>query len=266
MFIIISDDTTARSRCTSRRDGRASPRLRWTHTHVDGAHLHTPVTRARIRANPPACPCARKEESDRFDLGAFFSSYLDGYPPPLLSRTPLFFRTTRQDHQSASRGLLRGYATRLPPRGSLRVPGEASPIRAHQGSPFRPPPPYSPSSLSFREFPRFFRFIGVSVGLARWPADVRANEATSFWRIALSFAERKRSARSRGSDWSFIVASTYLTVVYGITSPSERPSTLRCRDDFTSSLRVKNLPLAASLCQRDSPSFVEELKEKINLL
>lgn len=105
MFIIISSDTTARSRCTSRRDG--SSRLRWTHMHANGL-IYT-VTGARMHANP----CVRKEESDRFDLDCFF--FLPGYLPfpPILSSDSPFFRTAHQDHQSASRGLLRGYATRV---------------------------------------------------------------------------------------------------------------------------------------------------------
>lgn len=139
-----------------------------TRTCVRGAHLHA-VTRARIRANPPTCACARKEESDRFDLGAFFL-FLPGRIPPLPSDPlppPPFFRTARQDHQSASRGLLRGYATRLPPRRSLRVPGEVSPIRASRFS-------LSPPLVSLLENFRDSSALSVYRGLARRSADTSA--------------------------------------------------------------------------------------------
>lgn len=93
MFIIISSDTTARSRCTSHRDGRVSPRL-LVDTHARGrAHLHT-VTRARIRANPHARRAVRVRVRERKkaigSTSAFF--FLPGRISPLrsLPLTPLF--------------------------------------------------------------------------------------------------------------------------------------------------------------------------------
>lgn len=131
----------------------------WTRTHKR-IHLHARRTYAqhtRKSYRALRCPCVRKEESDRFDLDAssLFSFSPDGgypLPCPLLS---LFFpRTARQDHQSTSRGLLRGYATRSPPRRSLGVPGEVSPRTKVS---FLLPPYF----FSCQLFPRFFRFIEV---------------------------------------------------------------------------------------------------------
>lgn len=144
MFIIISSDTMARSRCTSHRDGRVSPRLLGGHSRArTGPPTHRNCVReyARIRTHVRARVRVRERKKAIGSTSAFFfffSTWTD-ISPPLSPAYPPFFRTARQDHQSASRGLLRGYATRSPPpRRSLRVPGEVSPIRSRQGSPFRP--------------------------------------------------------------------------------------------------------------------------------
>lgn len=128
MFIIISSDTMAlvhvvRHAGTGRT--RFVSRLRRTHTHVR-AHLHA-VTRAKSTHANRVCVCAyvfvcaRKEESDIGSTSVLF--FLPERIPPLASDPlpyPPFFEP-RQDHQSASRGLLRGYATRLPPRNIAQV-------------------------------------------------------------------------------------------------------------------------------------------------
>jgi len=154
-------------------------------------------------------------------------------------KVPPFFRTARKDHQSASRGLLRGYATRSPPRRSLRVPGEVSPIRSRQGSPFAPLSCLL--STIFASLPLYRGFARRSRG------HVRANEATSFWRAALSFAERKHSARSCVGQiflHRIIVASTYFTVLR--VSPSDlRHWSLRWGASLVR-YAWKNLQLAAS--------------------
>lgn len=152
MLIIISSDTTARSRCTSHRDGRvSSPRLLVdTHARGRAAHLHT-VTRARIRANPHARPrarpCARKEESDRFDLGGFFFFFptWTDISPPLSPGTPLFSNRAPGSSICVPRTpprIRHAFAAAEDRSGSLV---RSSPIRSRQGSPFRP--------VSSRQFP-----------------------------------------------------------------------------------------------------------------
>jgi len=60
--------------------------------------------------------------------------------------------------------------------------------------------------VTSRQFSRFFRFIDVSRYCATFSRHVRANEATSLWRVALLFIERKHSARS----WHRTVLSLWL--------------------------------------------------------
>lgn len=154
MFIIISSDTKARSRCTSHRDRTRPPpllpRLRWTLIRENNvSHLH-----ARIRASSrtPAYRCARKEESHRLsDLGVLFI-YLDGYPPPRPLLSPFF--SCRAPGSSIC-------VPRTPWRIRHAFAGrEDRPLRAPRARPLRSRSRFLSLSGSSRQFPRFFRFIG----------------------------------------------------------------------------------------------------------
>lgn len=142
MFIIISSDTTARSRCTSHRDG---PRL----APSSGGH-------SRTRTGPPTRrnACENTRESTRTSVrvrvrerkkaigstSAFFFFFLPGRISPLhsLPLTPLFSNRAPGSSICVPRTPPRIRHARSPPRRSLRVPGEVSPIRSRQGCPFRP--------------------------------------------------------------------------------------------------------------------------------
>lgn len=159
----------------------------WTHTRAQPpTHTHDIYTRTWIHTPKQSCSHTRekKKEIGRFNLAAFFSL---ARPPPLSRLFPLF-RAARQDHQSTSRGFLRGYATRWP-RGDRSGSPMRSPRYAHQG-PHLPPPadPRDSSALS--------RYRGLAT-IAR----ARANEATSPRRVA-SRSLRESSVKHRGRRMS----------------------------------------------------------------
>jgi len=137
---------------------------------VFGGHSPTrtgPPTYRNAHKNPRTLTYsyARKEESDKFNLDVFF--FLPGRIALLyLLPIPPFFWTARRDHQSASCGLFRGYATRL--QRSLRVPGEVSLIRLHQGSLFRSLLPSHPDNFHDSSA------LSMYHGIARHSADTSA--------------------------------------------------------------------------------------------